>query len=216
VDRTRLAQRDRDVTRLSEELDRIGLLLHHDVRLPSATTLIVGEPIRGSWWGHPRGHDIYDALSQFDEGPGALCLKLVNGKLAYVAERLWPYLLELLDAHRHQTRALPQPVERLLQMLETGPVHVGSLDAQDFGGKKQLSASVEAIGQKLLADVSRVHSESGKHVKVLASWPFWAQSHRTAPRVDFVEAKTRMNTALAQLQHGAPHAKTPLDPLLDR
>ena len=32
------------------------LLLAWDPVFDSVVSLIVGEPVRGSWWGHPRGH----------------------------------------------------------------------------------------------------------------------------------------------------------------
>src|SRR5260221_4995305 len=72
---------------IEEEFGRIGLLLQHDRELASFTALAAGEPIGGSWWGHPLGHDIYDLLGEFERGSGALSAKLVNGKSTFVHTR---------------------------------------------------------------------------------------------------------------------------------
>jgi ankyrin repeat protein len=40
----------------------VEVLLEHDRELPSVTSIVAGEPISGSWWGHPLGHAIYDLL----------------------------------------------------------------------------------------------------------------------------------------------------------
>src|SRR5262245_54795398 len=84
---------ERDLHRAERAFDALGLLLRHDARLPSFTALIVGEPVRGSWWSHPQTHEIYDLLQRFHAGAGALSVKLVNGKVTYVHRRLWPALL---------------------------------------------------------------------------------------------------------------------------
>src|SRR5438874_3325997 len=50
-------------------LERIGLLLLSDPALPSLVGLIVGEPLRTSWWGHPRANVIYHAMTALEEDP---------------------------------------------------------------------------------------------------------------------------------------------------
>ena len=38
--------------------------------VPSLAEAVAGGPIRGSWWGHPKGHEIFrvaDAVSQSDD-----------------------------------------------------------------------------------------------------------------------------------------------------
>jgi len=65
--------------------------------LPSAAEIVAGEPIKGSWWGHPRGHDIYAALNALDESPDVVRLRLVNGKVTLVHRRLWAALARAAD-----------------------------------------------------------------------------------------------------------------------
>jgi hypothetical protein len=63
--------------------------------LPTLTEAIAGEPIRGSWWGHPQGQRIFRTLEGvYDSGEVAAC-RLVGGKLTLVHARLWPALLAL-------------------------------------------------------------------------------------------------------------------------
>ena len=73
-------------------------------RVPSFAEFVAGERIRGSWWGHPRGREIYRlAEAVADSGEVLLC-RLVDGKVTYVHRRLWPALVRL--AHRFRRDAL--------------------------------------------------------------------------------------------------------------
>jgi hypothetical protein len=63
--------------------------------VPSLAEAIVGGPIRGSWWGHPKGHDIYRAAEAVGDSEEVLVCKLIDGKVTYVHRRLWPALVKL-------------------------------------------------------------------------------------------------------------------------
>jgi len=65
--------------------------------LPNVAEMVAGEPIRGSWWGHPAGHAIYDALNSLAASPDVVRTRLVNGKVTLVHRRLWPALARLAD-----------------------------------------------------------------------------------------------------------------------
>jgi hypothetical protein len=65
--------------------------------LPNVAELVAGEPIKGSWWGHPRGHAIFNTLAALDESPDVVRLRLVNGKVTLVHRRLWPALVRVAD-----------------------------------------------------------------------------------------------------------------------
>jgi len=82
--------------------DALAFVAEHGVVLaaargpvPSVAEAVAGEPIRGSWWGHPRGHDIFRALSELSGSPDIKCFKLVDGKVTFVHRRLWPALVRL-------------------------------------------------------------------------------------------------------------------------
>src|SRR5262249_6428648 len=57
--------------------------------VPSLAEAVAGGPIRGSWWGHPRGHEIFRAAEAVTESPDVLVCKLVDGKGTYGHRRLW-------------------------------------------------------------------------------------------------------------------------------
>ena len=53
------------------------MLLLSDPALPSLVGMIVDEPLRSSWWGHPRGPIIYETMSRLDDDERVLSTKLV-------------------------------------------------------------------------------------------------------------------------------------------
>lgn len=65
--------------------------------VPSLAEAIAGEPIRGSWWGHARGREIFATLETIADSPDVRCFRLVGGKLTLVHRRLWPALVRLAD-----------------------------------------------------------------------------------------------------------------------
>jgi hypothetical protein len=93
--------------------------------VPSLAEAIVGGPIRGSWWGHPKGRQIFGVTEFVSDSPEVLVCKLVGGKVTYVHRSLWPALIKLASRFRkeqlakvwsehtpsgaHQTRTLPFP-----------------------------------------------------------------------------------------------------------
>jgi hypothetical protein len=68
--------------------------------VPSLAEAIAGGPIRGSWWGHPKGHEIFRVAEAICESPEVLVCKLVEGKITYIHRRLWPALVKLASRFR--------------------------------------------------------------------------------------------------------------------
>lgn len=63
--------------------------------IPNCAELVAGEPIRGSWWAHPAGHEIFTAINELDDSPDVARLRLINGKITLVHRRVWPALARL-------------------------------------------------------------------------------------------------------------------------
>jgi hypothetical protein len=63
--------------------------------VPRLTEAIAGEPIKGSWWGHPKSHQIFAILEAVTESEDVLVCRLVKGKITLVHRRLWPALVRL-------------------------------------------------------------------------------------------------------------------------
>src|SRR5262249_61719124 len=62
---------------------------------PSLAEASAGGPIRGSWWGHPRGQAIFAASTAVADHADVLVCRLVGDKVTYVHRRLWPALVKL-------------------------------------------------------------------------------------------------------------------------
>jgi len=60
---------------------------------PRMVEVIAGEPIKGSWWAHPRSHEIFRVLEALAESPDILVCRLVDGKVTLVHRRLWPAVI---------------------------------------------------------------------------------------------------------------------------
>ena len=65
--------------------------------VPRLTEAIAGEPIKGSWWGHAKGREIFAILQAVTESKDILVCRLVDGKVTLVHRRLWPALVRLAE-----------------------------------------------------------------------------------------------------------------------
>jgi hypothetical protein len=62
---------------------------------------IAGEQIRGNWWSHPKSRQIFAITRAVRDAPTILVCKLVDGKITFVHERLWPSLVRFADRLPH-------------------------------------------------------------------------------------------------------------------
>jgi hypothetical protein len=133
-------------------LDPVEFVARHGVVLasgkglvPSLAEAVAGEPIRGSWWGHPKGSEIFLALGAVDDSPDVLCFRLVDGKITFVHKRLWPALIRLAaELGRDRLTAIKQ------EHTETG-AHRNVLTAFP----KWVPREVKAAALKLSEDDAR-------------------------------------------------------------
>lgn len=61
--------------------------------VPTLTEAIAGEPIKGSWWGHPKGGKIFAILEAVTDSKDILVCRLVGDKVTLVHKRAWPALV---------------------------------------------------------------------------------------------------------------------------
>jgi hypothetical protein len=87
--------------------EAIAFVKHHGIVLesargpvPSLAEAIGGEPIRGSWWAHPKGRTIFGVTRAVSESPDVLVCKLIDNKVTYIHRRLWPALVKLSPRFR--------------------------------------------------------------------------------------------------------------------
>ena len=165
---------------ITRTVERDGLLLVHDQVLPSVTALIAGEPVPGSWWSHPMANLIYNALNTIEDQV-ASC-KLVSKKVTLVAPRLWPDLVSVGSSKQPwQLQGLPGPAKILLDRVESSS-HPMMLDSPELTG------SGKRLEERLLVAGDEVHTDSGRHVKVLISWARWRKDHGVAGRLPSPES----------------------------
>ncbi len=65
--------------------------------LPNVAEFIAGEPIRGSWWGHTAGKEIYAVLNVLADAPEIVTTRLVNAKVTLIHERVWAAVVRVAD-----------------------------------------------------------------------------------------------------------------------
>jgi hypothetical protein len=155
--------------RLVAEVEAQGLLLLQDQVLPSATTLLAGEPIAGSWWAHPLAHPIYDALQVAYRD--AVRVKLVAGKVTLVHRRRWPDLVAIGRARRPwQVAGLGPDVVALVGRAGRfrEPVEIDELIPG--ASRAERRGVVQAIERRMLLHVDSIHTDSGAHGTVVEGW----------------------------------------------
>src|SRR5439155_11117403 len=63
--------------------------------VPNLAETVAGESIRGSWWAHAKGHEIFWLTRDVRDWRDVLVCRVVGGKITYVHRRLWPALIRL-------------------------------------------------------------------------------------------------------------------------
>ena len=65
--------------------------------VPNLAEHVAGEPIRGSWWGHAAGKEIFAVLTRVHGSPDVVATRLVDGRITLVHRRVWPALVRVSD-----------------------------------------------------------------------------------------------------------------------
>jgi hypothetical protein len=78
--------------------------------VPSLAEAVAGGPIRGSWWAHPKGNDIFLCSRAVRQSPDVLVCRLIGGKVTYIHRRLWPALVRLAEEFNPSRLAAIQEV----------------------------------------------------------------------------------------------------------
>ncbi len=178
--------------RIFSALREKGALLEADAVLPSIARLVIGGPFKGSWWGHPAGNQIYMVGQRLIAHPDVLLVKLMSAKLTYVHRRLWPSLFALATSAEDWqiARLSPSAAELLARVNNTGTLRTDGL--KQSGPAASRRADIRALETRLLVYSSDIHTEAGRHAKVLESWKHLAQARRLAlKRVPLATAKAQ-------------------------
>jgi hypothetical protein len=90
---------------------------------PRLTEAIAGEPIKGSWWGHSKGHQIFAILQKLEDSPDILVCRFIAGRVTFVHRRLWPAIVKLADHFQ------PDQIAQIRQEHTASGKHVNHLTA---------------------------------------------------------------------------------------
>ena len=192
-----------DLARLVGRLEELELLLDTDSDFPSATAMIAGEAVRGSWWTHPEAREMYRLSMQLRDHRDVLAVKLVSGKVTFVHRALWPAVYAAGSAREPwQKRGLSKEAGALLRQADKAKMLLSSGEA------------VRELEARLLVHAQSVHTAQGFHRKEVATWGAWAESVQLgAIALTAAEGKAQIESAVARLnaQFGA-HATLPCQP----
>jgi hypothetical protein len=149
-----------------------GVLLVQDLALPCVTTIVTGAPVRGSWWAHEQAHSIFDVLGELEAD--TTVTKLVGKKQTLVHRRLWAELAAIGgEGAAWQLDGLPADARAAFDAVTAATTPMRADDLTVAGSRKRADV-VRDLERRLLLAVAEVHTESGRHAKVLQSWPGWA------------------------------------------
>jgi len=162
-----------------------GLLLQQDKRLPDIASAVAGEPIRGSWWAHPRAHAIFACLSELEQHPDTLITKLVAGKVTFIHRRLWPAVLAIgVTREPWQFAGLTAGARDLFDAVE----QQGMLMAAGRAAKE--------LERRLLVHSAQVHTDTGHHELRLERWELWADHAGAITTLPAQEGRLQVEAAV--------------------
>ncbi|HJQ37918.1 MAG TPA: hypothetical protein VKB93_12340 [Thermoanaerobaculia bacterium] len=177
---------------VAHALQKHRLLLQQDPRLPSVAGLIAGEPLRGAWWSHPKGQEIFKRLRQLEDDDAVLVTRLVSAKVTYVHKTLWPAFLGVATSHTSwQLDGLSSAASKLLASAPT----------------RAKGDAVRELQARLLVAANEVHTESGKHAIEIEAWTAWAKRNRAVPMKDVEAAMGELERAV--VHYGAAVSSLP-------
>jgi hypothetical protein len=195
---SRPANTTRVARRVRAELRERGWLLQADAALPSVASLVAGEPIRGSWWAHPRSNLVYWVLEELEDSSDVLCVKLVRGKATLLHRALWPALVAIgCSRQRWQTAGLSRAARSLLARTQRAEsLRLDRLER--WSGPAKPGDAARELEARLLVYAREIHTETGRHTKQLETWSrFAARLRLDAPLPDPDAARRALERAVA-------------------
>ncbi len=159
-------------TKVLKAVEQFGLLMQSDSKLPSVVTLTVGKPIRGSWWGHPKGDTIHMINNELKDHPDIIMTYLVSQKITYVHRRIWPALFGVaMSEDPWQKKDIGLHARRIFRCV-TQKDFVRSDDKNIFGKLSTVERrnSIRELERGLVVHSVDTHTESGTHAKTLQTW----------------------------------------------
>ena len=177
------------------------MLLLSDADLPSVATLIAGEKIRGSWWSHELGQTIFAVSEMIEDHKDVMIMKLISKKVTFVHRELWNEIYAIAAARdQWQFKKLSSKARRFLTVVDgVGSTFTYEVRTSFTPIPADVARELEA---RLLIHAEQVHTESGKHAKVIETWVAWAMRVDFRPRaVDPSAARQFLEERLAGMNN---------------
>ena len=187
------------------KLKHYGILMESHPKLPSVAAIVAGKPIRGSWWGHIRGHEIFYVTQQMASHPDVVITKLVSKRVTYVHRKLWPAIVAVGSARQNwQLSGLSPTARELLALVDkTGRIRTDGIRIKRSLKKKSVADAARELEVRLLVHSREIHTERGTHAKALETWQVWIGEAGLARKKMLPEdAKRRLEKVLADLNSG--------------
>ena len=164
----------RKFNKVFTELQRLGLLLSSDSFFPNVTRMVSGRDIVGSWWSDESAHTIFAVSEMLADHSDVLVMKFLHGKVTYVHRELWGQVYSIgLARDDWQLQKLSPAAKSMLKLLDKeGTIQTDKLRKSLGPRPGDIARELES---RLLVHAEQVHTESGKHAKLLESWECWAK-----------------------------------------
>jgi len=188
-----------------KKIEDYGLLLEADPDFPSIVGLVTGEKIKGSWWGHRKGHEIFSISRKVRDEEDILVIKLISCKVTYVHKRLWTDLISILIVKENwQIDNMSNNGKKVLELVErVGVIRADNLESETKNkfNKKDLNKAINEIEKGLLIFCNEVHTEKGYHAKLLKTWYHFLNEKglKFDGQTDIVAAKENIDKIVAEL-----------------
>ena len=198
-----LARRDPDawLSRAMDDLERWGLVLDSDPRLPSWPSLVVERPVRGSWWADPEVHLIDDVGARLVHHPDVLHVVLVSAKLTCVHRRLWPaFTAVALASEAWKLDGMAAGARRILDLMpDDQPLHADE-EGMPSSSAKENGRLMRQLEARLLCAGGNVHTARGAHVKFVIGWSAWIREREISrPAMSASDGRARLDECLDSL-----------------
>jgi hypothetical protein len=117
--------------------------------IASLADAVAGESLHGNWWSHPKGKAIFAATRAVRDSPQVLVCRLVDDKITFVHERLWPALWRVAE------RFAPKRLARVTEVHSASGKHVlEETPFPDWVPAASAAAAKRLSEQQALADLA--------------------------------------------------------------
>ena len=159
---------------------KVATLTPVDEKVSSLVEELTGGKIKGSWWGHPQSHLIYNTYQRFVRDPTVLTMKLVKGKVTFIHQELWTSVLSSVlnqswsQSARHQLSHLSETILKLVE--QQGTLVCTSPHLPFNESRKELRKARMELERRALLISGDKHTGSGTHAPYLESWEHFYQT----------------------------------------